>query len=237
MIRQKLPHEIKSEETKQKILTTTEKMLSQYDFKYLTVRNLCEEAGVAYGSFYHHFTSKENLLFIYTGNLYQVARRENPIPDWVNPADYIECILWHTIVYGQFCEMMGKDLTKYLYQNCPQDLFAETYNQEVIPIINDAKQRGMLDPGREKPYNRPPEVLLAKDIEIVEKGTVVWWSCYSREDAEPLHETLEHLIFNMLYSYCSEQYRATDHLHMLLTEREQFPGSITIHPINTPQDT
>ncbi|MCD8021194.1 MAG: TetR/AcrR family transcriptional regulator [Clostridiales bacterium] len=236
MVRDKLPYEMKSEETKRKIWHATEDMLSKYDFKHLTVRNICEEAGVAYGSFYHHFTSKENLLYLYTKNLYQKVKGENPLPEWINATDYIKCILWHIVVYGSFCEVMGKNLIRYLYQNCPQDLFEDTFREEIIPTIHEANLKGMIDPGREKIYNRPAEELLVKDLEIVEKGAIAWWSTYSSEDSETLHETLEHLIFNMLYSYCSEQYRNSDYLHKLLTERETFQGSIKMDGINLRQN-
>lgn len=232
----RLPHEIKSEETKQKILTATENMLSRYDFKYLTVRNICEEAGVAYGSFYHHFNSKENLLHSYALRLFQENLRDNPIPDWIAPDDYIKRVLWYVEILGFFCETAGKDLMGYIYKNCPQELFEDTLQKEIQPILRDTDAKGNIDHFRNK-ENQLAVDLLIKDTEIICKGTLMWWACLSEDDAEPLHETLEHLCFNLLFAYSSDQYRATDYPHVLLTESPQFEGTIKIHGVPSVGET
>lgn len=228
----KLPHEIKSEETKKKLLDATEQMLSQYDFKHLTVRNICAESGVAYGSFYHHFSSKENLLYIFTHQLFEEAHAVNPVPEWIAPDDYIKNCLWFIVVYGCFCESLGRDLVKYLYTNCPQDMFAEVYRQEILPRLEQADRAGYIDSERNHaPLNDPHVSLLAKDLEITCKGVLLWWSNSFETDLEPLYATLEHLSFNMLYSYSSESYENADFPHRLLTESPQFEGSIKIDNI------
>ena len=232
MVNKKLPHEIKSEETKKKLLDATERMLSQYDFKLLTVRNICAESGVAYGSFYHHFSSKENLLYIFTRQLFQEAYEHNPVPDWIDPNDYIKSCLWYIVVYGWFCQSLGRDLVKYLYTNCPQDMFAEVYRQEILPRLEQADRAGYIDSERNHaPLNDPHVSLLAKDLEITCKGVLLWWSNNVEADSEPLYATLEHLSFNMLYSYSSENYENADFPHRLLTESPQFEDSIKIDNI------
>ena len=229
----KLPHEIKSEETKQKILAATEKLLGQYDFKYRTVRNICEEAGTAYGSFYHHFSSKENLLYVYTNQLYVKNIHDNPVPAWIDKSDYIKHVLWYVVVLGCFCEAAGKDLIGYVYKNCPQGIFEATLKKEILSILSDADERGFIDHHRNKD-GRVAVELVVKDMEIICAGTLMWWSG-TDEDAEPLHETLEHLCFNLLYSFCSDQYRQMDYHHILLTENPAFAGSVAIHGVPSGQ--
>lgn len=230
----KLPHEIKSEETKKKILDATEKILSQYDFKYLTVRNICEEAGVAYGSFYHHFTNKENLLDLYTYQLFQETRAQNPVPDWIAPSDYIKNCLWYILVYGIFCEALGKDLVKYLYTNSSVKMFEGFYQEEIFPQLEKANMAGYLDPQRNHISQKGDFMLVAKDLKITCTGVLLWWSNNNaEEDAEPLHVTLDHLSFNMLFSWCSELYRNADYPHYLLTESSQFEGSIIVKNVFT----
>ncbi|MGN0999351.1 MAG: TetR/AcrR family transcriptional regulator [Faecousia sp.] len=233
----KLPHEIKSEETKKKIMDATERMLVQYGFKYLTVRNICDEAGVAYGSFYHHFGNKENVIYQFTCQLFQKVREDNPVPDWIDPDDYIKNCLWYFLVYGCFCEMLGKELVKYLYTNCPQEMFAEVYQKEIVPRLFRADEMGYLDSDRNHvPFKEEPVQLLSKDLDITYKGVLLWWSSSSGEDAEPFHETMEHICFNMLYSYCSELYQNADYPHELLTDLPNFPGSIRIDNIFTEKE-
>lgn len=229
----KLPHEIKSEETKKKILTAMDQMLSQYDFKYLTVRNICEQAGVAYGSFYHHFSSKENVLYLYVRHLYQRNLELNPIPAWIHEHDYIRRALWYIEVLGFFCEAAGRDLIGYVYKNSPQGIFKESLMEQIAPILHAADEKGYIDRGRDK-ADTPSVDFLIKDIEILGDGTILWWSC-SAEEREPLHETLEHLCFNMLFSFCSDAFRQTDFPRRLLTELPDFEGAIKIQGVPAAQ--
>ena len=233
MVNKKLPHEIKSEETKNKIFTAVESMLSEYDFKYLTVRNICEEAQVAYGSFYHHFLNKENLLFIYTNRLFIDNLEKNPYPEWLAPEDFIKHSLWYVAVLGHFCEAIGRDLTGYIHKNSPHSIFKATIDKEIRQILREAGEMGFLDELRNK-MNRNAVELIVKDMEILCDGTLMWWSS-TEDELEPLHETLEHLCFNMLYSFSSDQYKHHDFPHFLVTEFPEFEGSISIQNVPIPK--
>jgi AcrR family transcriptional regulator len=236
----KLPHEIKSEETKRKILDATKNMLSEYDFKFLTVRNICEQASVAYGSFYHHFSSKENLLFIYTKDLYEKVYEANPLPKWINHDDYVKAVMWYFVVYGYFCEKVGKKLIRYLSENCPQSIFDDTYERNITGIIDEAQVDGYLDEKRGSSLkDKKPEFFLIKDLRIIYKGVVAWWCSNDEgdiEDYEPLYKTLEHLGFNMLFSYSSEKYKNSDFPHKLITDMDEFGGGIVLDDINIKND-
>lgn len=230
----KLPHEVKSEETKKKILDATERILAQYDFKYLTVRNICDESGVAYGSFYHHFGNKENVLYQYTCRVFREVWKQNPVPDWVPQEDYIKNCLWFFMVYGKFCDALGKDLVKYLYTSCTQEMFSETFEKEIRPRIRRAEEMGYLDSGRDHaPVNDDPVSLLCKDLAITYQGVLLWWGNSTGKDIEPIHETMEHLCFNMLYSFHSEKYQKEDFPHQLISEYPQFAESIVMDNIFT----
>lgn len=226
MVDKRLPHEIKSEETKNKILSTVDQMLSEYDFKYLTVRNICEEAQVAYGSFYHHFENKENLLFTYTHQLFTKNLEQNPYPDWLDPEDYIKRILWYVAVLGYFCEAIGRDLTGFIHKNCPKSIFRDTLENDIRPILEHADAEGYIDERRHK-LNRNAIDLMVKDMEILCDGTLMWWGS-SSEELEPLHDTLVHICFNMLFSFCSDKYRNSDFPRFLITEFPEFEGSVKI---------
>lgn len=229
LVIKKLPHEIKSEETKNRILTAVDTMLSQYDFKYLTVRNICEEAQVAYGSFYHHFSNKENLLFIYTRRLFLENLENNPYPDWLRPEDFIKRALWDVIILGCFCEAIGRELTGYIHYNSPHSIFKETINREIRDILRKANEQGFVDEHRSRP-NQNAVDLIVKDMEILCDGTLMWWSS-TDDDSEPLHETLLHLCFNMLFSFSSQKYRNNDFPRQLITEFPEFEGAVKIQGV------
>ena len=55
----------KSQETKEKIFQAAKKILRKSGYEKLSIKNICEEAGVSNGSFYHHFKTKDDLLSYY----------------------------------------------------------------------------------------------------------------------------------------------------------------------------
>ena len=52
----------KSRETKEKIFQAAKRILQKKGYEELSIKNICEEAGVSNGSFYHHFKTKDDLL-------------------------------------------------------------------------------------------------------------------------------------------------------------------------------
>ena len=55
----------KSQETREKIFRAAKKILQKKGYEELSIKNICEEAGVSNGSFYHHFKTKDDLLSYY----------------------------------------------------------------------------------------------------------------------------------------------------------------------------
>lgn len=51
----------KSMETKEKIFKAAKRILQRSGYETLSIKNICEEAGVSNGSFYHHF--KQRMIF------------------------------------------------------------------------------------------------------------------------------------------------------------------------------
>ncbi len=48
--------------TKNKILKIAEKHFKEYEFDKIDINSICIEAGLTKGAFYHHFSSKQQLL-------------------------------------------------------------------------------------------------------------------------------------------------------------------------------
>ena len=49
-------------DAQKKLIDTTVKLIKKYGADSITVRNVCEEAGLSIGTFYHHFQNKDDLL-------------------------------------------------------------------------------------------------------------------------------------------------------------------------------
>lgn len=52
----------KARDTRRAIMDAAAQLIRQNGFEKMTVRDICQRAGVTTGAFYHHFTSKEALL-------------------------------------------------------------------------------------------------------------------------------------------------------------------------------
>ena len=77
----------RSEETRTQLMNSAIKLFSTQGFKSASVDDICKEAGVSKGAFYHHFESKQALfLALLDGWLHNIdsaieAAREKSAPD------------------------------------------------------------------------------------------------------------------------------------------------------------
>ena len=55
----------KYKKTKGRIFRAAKTILQEKGYEALSIKNICEEAGVSNGSFYHHFKTKDDLLSYY----------------------------------------------------------------------------------------------------------------------------------------------------------------------------
>ena len=55
----------KSKETKARIFHAAKTILQKQGYDQLSIKNICDEAGVSNGSFYHHFKTKDDLLSLH----------------------------------------------------------------------------------------------------------------------------------------------------------------------------
>ncbi len=54
---------VQYQQTLEKIRSAVDKLVEQKGFAAMTIRDICSEAGIKTGGFYHHFSSKDELLF------------------------------------------------------------------------------------------------------------------------------------------------------------------------------
>ena len=52
----------RSTATRRDILEAASKLIRELGFEKMTIRDVCAEAGVTTGAFYHHFSSKDELI-------------------------------------------------------------------------------------------------------------------------------------------------------------------------------
>ena len=222
--------EKKTLETKRKIIEAAGRILKQYDFRYLTVKNVCEEADVAYGSFYHHFGSKEHVIYEYCHGLFEKMLDVNPLPESISRDDYIRVTVWYLLVYARFCELMGKDIIRYIFQNCPDDMFYQDHFDRLIwDTLQRSYDKGYVDMGTH------PERLsyVADDVSVVYKGVVYCWltDLNVKSHRGRLCVGMEHVIHQILGSFRTQKYfELTSREFTMITDAEDFDSLFAVIP-------
>lgn len=56
---------VKSKQTRRKIFDAAQTIVKEQGEEYLTVANICKEAGISKGTFFYHFNSKDDLMLYY----------------------------------------------------------------------------------------------------------------------------------------------------------------------------
>ena len=179
-------------DAKQKLIDTTVELIKKYGADTLTVRNVCEEAGLSIGTFYHHFQNKDDLLMYFVREAsFDTFVLETPLAD----------------VAGRICELymhlidryltLGEEFMKSFYTTGNKALsaymgqengcFADgTVMARCERELIDAREQGFLK------KNADPHQL-SMDICTIVKGCVFEWALDDgRMDiAESLHRIVK----------------------------------------------
>ena len=103
----------KSRETKEKIFQAAKRILQKKGYEELSIKNICEEAGVSNGSFYHHFKTKDDLLSYYIEDQPKIDPDLLELPDSV--AGVKEGIIQVYMNYVKYCRELGVEFVSEYY--------------------------------------------------------------------------------------------------------------------------
>lgn len=108
-------------------------ILQEKGYEALSIKNICEEAGVSNGSFYHHFKTKDDLLSYY------IEEQPSINPDLLDlPGSAEEAIT--TIVhvylnYVEYCKELGLEFISNYYTPKNQSLNPDIRTERPYPIL------------------------------------------------------------------------------------------------------
>ena len=123
----------KSKATKEKIFRAAKNILKKKGYEELSIKNICEEAGVSNGSFYHHFKTKDDLLSYYIEEQPGVDPDVLELPE--NAEEAKEAIIRVYLNYVAYCEELGVEFMAGYYDTKNQALNVAIRTERPYPIV------------------------------------------------------------------------------------------------------
>lgn len=123
----------KSKETKERIFRAAKRILQKNGYEELSIKNICEEAGVSNGSFYHHFKTKDDLLSYYIEDQPSI----NPdLLDMPRNAEEAKIAIIHVYLnYVNYCRELGVEFISGYYDTKNQALNPASRAERPYPIV------------------------------------------------------------------------------------------------------
>lgn len=123
----------KSKETKERIFQAAKQILKKKGYEELSIKNICEEAGVSNGSFYHHFKTKDDLLSYYIEEQPSIRPELLALPQ--NASEAQKAIVQVYLNYVRYCRELGVEFMAGYYNPRNQALNPAIRTERPYPIV------------------------------------------------------------------------------------------------------
>ena len=168
----------KSKETKDRIFHAAKTILQRQGYDQLSIKNICEEAGVSNGSFYHHFKTKYDLLSYY------IEEQPSINPDLLDMPENAEeakiAIIHVYLNYAEYCRELGVDFISNYYTPKNQALNPDIRTERPYPILTvENYLKKAIDAGIVSP--KLPLADICTDIRMLVIGNVFEWCVHHGE--------------------------------------------------------
>ena len=189
--------QLKSKETKERIFQAAKAILQKSGYENLSIKNICEEAGVSNGSFYHHFKTKDDLLSYYI----EAQPTINPelLDNPQNKEDAKTTIVEVYLNYASYCKELGVDFMAGYYTPRNQALNPDIRTERPYPIVTVQQYlEKAVSAGAIELTLTIPEVVT--DIRMLVIGNVFEWSMRNGEVdfEENMKRSLSHYLNGVL---------------------------------------
>lgn len=125
-------------ETRTRIYETAVELMQEHGFEKITVEEICKEAGVAVGSFYYHFQSKNDILteVFHRADEFFVAHKAEIIEEKDAPAQIAG--FFHQ--YAAYTASTDIEFTKHLYNT--NNKYFLTTDREMYQLLRSLIENG-----------------------------------------------------------------------------------------------
>ena len=168
--------QLKSRDTKKRIFRAAKTILKQEGYEQLSIKNICREANVSNGSFYHHFKSKDDLMSFYIEEQPAI----NPdLLDLPEDADEAKIAIIHVYLnYAEYCRELGVEFISNYYTPKNQALNPDIRTERPYPILTvENYLQKAIDAGIIVP--RVSLDLICTDIRMLVIGNVFEWCLHN----------------------------------------------------------
>lgn len=161
-------------ETRTRIYETAVELMQEHGFEKITVEEICKEAGVAVGSFYYHFQSKNDILteIFHRADEFFVAHRTEILEGKDAPAQ----ITGFFRQYAAYTASTDIEFTKHLYNT--NNKYFLTTDREMYQLLHSLIENG-------QKQNTITDVMNADEIVnylfIAARGLVFDWCLHDGE--------------------------------------------------------
>ena len=196
-----------AQDRKRAIFDVAVGLIRQAGYDKVTVKDICEAAGISNGSFFYYFKTKEDLLGMYLGEVYDEYLAEHMPPDDTT-GDYIAYIAEISACYGRYCMSAGADFVAGYYStrnaNLDTHLFSadntlNTTMAKTLEALVRAREDGLAGEGLDCTQG-------AIDCCTIIKGSVFEW-CVSK-GAIDLEASICRSVSRFLFGYATGDYIA-----------------------------
>lgn len=164
--------QLKSKETKARIFRAARHILQKKGYEELSIKNICEEAGVSNGSFYHHFKTKDDLLSYY------IEEQPSINPDFLESPESAreakDAIIYVYLNYVHYCQELGVEFMANYYTPKNQSLNPLIRTERPYPIVTVQNYlKKCIEAGIISPHAALEDI--TTDIRIIVIGNVFEW--------------------------------------------------------------
>lgn len=172
--------QLKSQETKKKIFLAAKNILKRDGYEALSIKNICEAAGVSNGSFYHHFKTKDDLLSYYIEEQPSINPELLETPRDIS--DIKNTIIHVYLNYVKYCRELGVEFMANYYTPKNQSLNPLKRTARSYPIVTVSEYLTQsIDAGIINP--KTPLDDITTDIRMLVIGNVFEW-CLKNGDTD-----------------------------------------------------
>ena len=106
---------LQAQKTRDKIFQTAVDMISQHGFDNVTIDDICRKSGVAKGSFYHYFKSKDDIIILTYENIDNIYERK--LKKLPAETGSIEKIIFTVMYQAIFAKRSGVESVRQIYRS------------------------------------------------------------------------------------------------------------------------